>query len=162
MYHFNLVDDNNEPLHFDSVRHCILHTNSFSTIKNLSFSHLESLETTYTDKEHGKFNDFFRRNKNLSQLYLRSICGTKLNIVELTAELPNLTEMIVKFYSGVYVEHVIRFIVGHRKLMKFQCPVHEIAKEQRERLRVRFERDWHIRSIFDINVAFVFEKRIKL
>lgn len=40
--HFN--DQQNEPLHFENVKHCTLDTYYDTTITNLSFSCLESLE----------------------------------------------------------------------------------------------------------------------
>lgn len=151
-------DDKNEALHFKSVKHCVLHTSWFMKIKKLSFSRLESLETTYSMREFEKFTEFFRRHTTLERLTLYSNQFAQLQLDLLTADLVNLVEMIVKDYFEMNINDVNRFIESHSKLMKFQFKPKKITNADWEIFCKKFEENWHTIYIEEKN-AFLFERK---
>lgn len=156
-------DQGNQPLHFENVKHCAVSSNyDYVTVTNLSFSHLESLEIQYPSMKLEKYIEFIGRHRNLKRLRVNRSMRDGIDLNELTAELSNLEEMIVTFYSGINIEKITTFIGNHPTLMKFQFPVQEISESNREILCQRFKSDWHIKSIFGKRDAFLFERMNKL
>lgn len=153
------IDDYSDPLHFKSVKHCVLHATSLMTLTNLTLSQLESLETSFWRGEREKFTEFFRRHRNLKRLNL-SVHNTQLQLDVVTADLVNLVEMNVETNSEINVVHVIKFIEIHPMLLKFKFNTNKIGKTDLEELRRRFELDWHIENIGD--GSFLFEKKQEL
>lgn len=155
---FYLGDSSGDPLHFESVKHFDLYLNSgYTSLQNLSFSHLESLEFTHTPKSYDIFVEFFQRHRNLSRLHLRESWGGELDLEALTVDLPKLVEMIIDHDFDLSIENMTRFIERHPKLTKFQFKVREEDEGYLEILRNRFGRDWHIEKVFNER-AFVFKK----
>lgn len=136
------VADYKEPIHFENVKNFVLHSSQYLTIKNLTFPHLESFETTYSRGEFEKFIEFFRKHRCLKRLKMSSHDGIELDVM--TADLVNLMEMIMENNSEINISQLIRFIETHPKLMKFKCKINEMGRDDQEILRQRFERDWHI------------------
>lgn len=151
-------DNENEPLHFKTVKHCALITWTESSLKNLSFSQLESFEISFTVGKLEKLVEFFKRHSNLKRLYLKKDSGLTLPLKELTAELPNLVEMIVKSHSNINIDDVTMFIESHRKLKKFQFPPRAFNEADRRKLHERFEQEWDIKRVPENNSAFVLLK----
>lgn len=128
-------DDDDDSLHFETVKHCELQRYHFNhiaeqAITKLSFSQLESFEFTYSVHEFGKYREFLQRHRNLRQLRVKKEQwgGGTLPLEALTTNLlDEIEEMIIEFYSGIYVENVFAFIGRHQKLTKFQFPVHQIS-----------------------------------
>lgn len=150
-------DNRNDPLHFKSVKQCVLFTKVKSSIKKLSFSRLKSLHIQFTRDQFDKYIDFFRRHRNLSELHFIHGTGIVHSLKELTAELRNLTMIIIGYGSGVCMENVIGIIESHPKLRKFQFPADGISKTDRVILCKRFEENWEIK--INEKGAFIFEKK---
>lgn len=131
-------------------------------MKALSFPHLESLDAPVTSRQH-IYNEFFRRHTSLKRSHLSQRWGELVDLHELTADLPDLEEMILESIIGIYhIENINRFIESHPNLKKFQFTVHDFG--DRESIRNKFEKDWHIESIIETNNkdALMFEKKTQL
>lgn len=151
-------DHLSKPLHFEYVKHCVLHTIRESSLRKFSFPHLESLKISYSLEELEKYNEFFRRHRNLNQLIIGRIYDT-FDLNAITAELPNLESMILLTYPNIPTEHLINFIENHPKLMTFQFRVYKISETDKKRLHEKFERDWNIESTDDDANTFLFDKK---
>lgn len=154
------ADRRNEPMHFANVKHCKLDKRSERTLKNLSFSQLETLEISY-EYEFNVFHEFFRRHQNLSQLYIKLFLNHEIQEFEtIMALLPHLITLEMSATSGMNIEVVARFIQSHPMLRRFQFPIHEISEADQEILRARFETNWNIESVVDFYgyKKFIFEK----
>lgn len=151
-------DDQNGLIHFDSVRHCVLYTNTIDTLKNLSFLHLESLQMQYSPEELDKFTEFFLRHKSLKRLTVLPKQNTQFQLNLLTVDLVNLVEMTVEFHSDINIDNVTKFIENHPKLIKFQFKPNIMESSDWEVFCKKFEQDWHIVSIEQRN-AFSFERK---
>lgn len=166
----NFNDNRNIEIHFENVKHLVLHTRPRSTIRKLSISKLESLEITFGNEELDKYIEFFSRHKNLSKLNLKVEWHTEIDLQQfdlkqLTAELPNLKIAVtVRGSFDIHSENVIRFIESHSKLTRFEFPIDNIEQADQEKLRKRFETEWHIWTTIDNTYhrndnVFVFERR---
>lgn len=68
---------NDEPLHFENVMDLVLYKRYQSSLRNLSFPHLKSLETSFFTEELEIFIEFFQRHGNLRRLLFQRIwCRT--------------------------------------------------------------------------------------
>lgn len=157
---FVFNDHRNKPLHFESVKHSVLHSSPMGSIKKLTLSNLESFEITYAPDELNKYTDFFRKHKNIKRLHLTEVWGTALQLDRLTADLPNLVEVIVGNYSGTDIGDIKKFIMNHPKLLKFQLSVQKMSETDRKMIKEIFEPDWHFKNIINGKEIFVFEKRV--
>lgn len=122
---------------------------------------MQYLKTAYEAQDFDSYVEFFQRHRNLSHLNLEVKWDIILVLDELTAELTNLTEMIVRGETAVRFETVVRFIESHPKLKKFQFPHEDILED--DTLRRRFETDWHIGTTIDDitqdDSVFLFERK---
>lgn len=151
-------DDLNGPVHFENVKHCALRLSYTPAITNLSFSHLESLEIEFVRGHIDIYSEFFRRNKNLTRLSVKLFWNTVLDLEEFTAELPNLTKLVLGGFTGVAIETVTRFIESRPKLIEIEFPVYEVFELELEELRRRFRTDWHIKSSIKRGVFLMAKK----
>lgn len=162
---FHYDDNQDEPLHFEHVKNCALSTLRNCSIKTLSFSHLESLEIMYFPAGLNAFIEFFHRHKNISRLHFTRTVITTTDLEQITAELPNLVEVIVD-YLGSYsnMENISRFIESRSKLMKFQFRLHDMIATDRNQLREDFERNhsWFNVNYIEETKKFFFERKKQL
>lgn len=160
---FAFDDNRNGPTHFENVKHCTLRTSSRSTIRNLTFSNLESLEIDYNFRYQEKFTDFFRRHSNLTKLRMRLIWDAFVDLDNFTAELANLTEMflIVRCHYSIDIQTLTRFIENHPKLMKIQFPAYSNDETNRKHVHEKFGMEWNIKHIIDLGQTGAFEMERK-
>lgn len=149
--HFK-IDDH---IRFGNVNNFVLISVISDYLEKLSFSHLNSFEMVYFDQnEH--LSGFFKRHQHLKRLHITDAMFGPVVLDELTANLPNLVEVIVEDRE-VSSDSIIRFLNNHQKLMKFQIG-REVDADDRELVAI-FEKDWHMRKVIhDKFVDFIFER----
>lgn len=160
----NLWHIGDDPVHFEHVQFCKLyHRNQCDrgSVKSLSFSQLQSLESTYSLVEFDAYINFFRKHQNLTRLHLTAHMFEKTaQFVQLTAQLPNLIDLTLDCNAYMTAENVAQIIDNHKKMQTFQLLKLRIGKEQINNLREQFESDWHIKNISDRDwPGFLFEKK---
>lgn len=153
-------NDEDQLLHFNSVKHCDLHLGMFPSLKNLSFSQLESYQFMFFSMELDTHTEFFRRHQNINRLHLIGTIITTMDLREVTDVLPNLEEMIVdNIRIESDIENIVEFIDKHTKLRKFQFRVYRTEENERQLLRELFEPNWKISNFDDSGDSFLFERK---
>lgn len=155
----NVGIHNMNSIQFGSVKNFALYSNDFSSLEKLSFPHLETLKI-FPPFHSENLIAFFKRHQHLKRLHLMLCPQTsRVNLEELTADLPNLVELVVQNHD-ISSQTIIRFIESHDNLMKFQFSKHQIENEVEQTLRRRFEMDWNIRESNSSEEALLFERKI--
>lgn len=144
------IDIQGNPVHFEHVKYFYVQSKFAPTLNKLSFTRLELLRCAYSVEYFDGWLDFFRRNSNLSKLSI-VLHQEGDRMIELTAEVPNLIEIIISAFRSFPADEIIQFIEGHPKLIKFNCLVEKIAEDDLESLRNRFESEWHIQCVDEKN-----------
>lgn len=141
-------DMQNASLHFDNVKCLHLKTYHPSSIDQLSFSRLESLQMKYVPIMYRLWLKFFKQNHNLKRIHLEvAYREGSVQLVELMRELPNLREIILHCIESISVVNIITIIEEHAQLVNFQMFLsNKFAPDDLDTLRDRFECEWNIRE----------------
>lgn len=132
---------------FTHVKKFDLNEDQPETIGSLSFSQLETMKMVYKASLHNVWLDFFRKHQNISKLYLRQreyVNEFRVPLVDITAQLHNLTEVTILVQHHLNIEVVNQFFENHQQLGKLVYMKNNFQTAEQERLRERFQREWHI------------------
>lgn len=101
--------------------HLTLHESYPSSLDKLSFSRLQSIELFCNQNLFDNCLAFFRRNQNLSKIYLKAFKGLEASkLIELLATLPDLIEIKTALFDSINIPLLSRIIETHVQLMKFE------------------------------------------
>lgn len=105
--------------------------------------------------------EFFKNHPKLRRLDLtENFTMETVPLVEFTAELHNMTEMILKCTTYIDVDTIGRFIESHGQMVKFQFSIRNFKTEDTETLKKRYENEWHIKDFSDKSwTGLLFERR---
>lgn len=153
-------DIGNDTVRFDNVKSFTLHTSNPQSIENLKFQQLESLCISFSPARFESWLTFFGNNQNIQQLELNKFfVEQSLPLLELTANLHNLIDMTLASSNYINVETIKQFIQSHSRMMKFKFSTTEYKKEDKDRLRDEFEKEWTIKDVGSIWSGLLFERK---
>lgn len=153
---FNL---NDEIIQFENVKEFQIKNCKLLSPTQLTFANLQTLRLDYNHNQFEQWLNFFRMNKNVSQLEfdIESVNLPSTQLDTLVAELPNLTEITVKNLFPLAIEVIVQLIKNNSKLRKFKYIFYETDEDA---LRESLEYEWKIREGGDgVLKIFTFQKR---
>lgn len=109
-----------ETVHFENVKNLQMFEKAPNTLDKITFSQLESILMDFNDNDEWMI--FFKNHRNLNKLDIYRV--TEEQLLEITADLPDLMELKVQTdsYMHVDVDTIIQIIQNHKRLMKFSFP----------------------------------------
>lgn len=140
----NNIELGNETLRFESVEHLNFVAFVPYSINRLLFARLKSIQMNYHAKTFNETREFFRNHQNLSKLQL-NLYGTD-GLIELIANLENLTEITLIGFVSVRVDLIIGIVQNHdSKMTKIEFPIGKFRKTDFKHMHKLFGRDWRLK-----------------
>lgn len=136
------------------------------TIKKLFFPRLESvkIENLYFNRpNHGvkivnAWDAFFRQHLNISKLHYIDPNSNCNDLMDLTTDLQNLTEMTLESSLQTSQEKIVKFIENHEKLIKFKISIRYMDTDMNNLLQ-RLENEWAIEHLRGQWKGYSFERK---
>lgn len=149
----------NNPAKFKRVKRLVFNDDCHSTLENLQFPLLKSLEMQYQPKDHDAWMNFFRNHKHLTRLQMKKEQNGQLT--ELLSVFSNLTDLTLHF-TDVDVPTIQEIIANHENLKKLQIS-HYSYFDQAEWTNLQqyiISQHWEVKSYRGHSgKGFSFEKR---
>lgn len=144
-------------VHMENVKHFALKIYVATSIDQLSFSRLESIEMKLYSDVFTRWMMFFRNHRNLTKLFVDSPLIEE-EFTEITTELPDLVDLLIQFIDEISSEAIITFIETHDKLQRFEVTTR--SQLDLEHLHEVLGNKWNISHHIKFVDVLLFEKKI--
>lgn len=155
-------NDENDALQINNVKHLEFAMANIGAIDKILMPRLESLTIDYEPENFNKWMEFLRNHRHLRCLHLDEIVynGRGLPVNEITAILPNLTDVTFMIVTRLEIQCINRLIDNHKKLNRFRLIFkNSYTIDYGKTLHKQFENEWSIEDTLKHSLKVLSFKR---